>query len=165
MMRIGSFLTLIVALVLIFQSCKKENDVHCPFLAPDMIFVGFSENERDTMIIRRYEKNSMFSSLIDTFLVSKANINTITKGKDSVQLVPANYDLLTTEFYANDWEIYFPSVGQTVRATDITPRFTTQRNAAEDCQSYVASVDFDGVPYTFSSWFDVPYRVYAVKQN
>lgn len=162
MMRIGSFLTLVIAAILVLQSCKKD-DVHCPFLPPEMIFVGFSETERDTMIIRRYEKNGQFNSLLDTALVSKANITATLKGTDSIQLVPANYTKFNSEFYANDWEIFFPTINRTVRASEITPRFTTERNGAEDCQSYVSSVTFDGVWYEFSTWFDLPYRIYSVK--
>ena len=164
MIRLGSVLTLLVAAVLVFQSCnKKKDDVHCPFLAPDMIFVGFSETDRDTMIIRRYEKNSQFNSLIDTFLVSKANIIETKTGLDSVRMRPKNYDVMNNSFYLNDWEIFLPSLNRTIKITDVTPRFTSQRTSAEQCQSYVSSVIYDDVTYDFTTWFDTHYRVFAKK--
>jgi hypothetical protein len=162
MIRIGSVLTLIVAAILVFQSCKK-NDSNCPFLAPDMVFVGFSETDRDTMIIRRFEKNGQFNSLLDTFLVSKANITETVKGDDSIAMEPNNYDPLNASFFSNDWEIFFPTINHTVRVSEVTPRFTTERNPAEHCQSYVASLNFDGLKYAYSSWFGDHYRVYAVR--
>ena len=162
MIRIGSLLTLIVPATLLFQSCKK-NDDDCPFLAPEMVFVGFSESDRDTMIIRRYEKNSMFTAPLDTVLVSKANLTYTVKGADSIQIRPNTYDNLNFEFYKNDWEIVFPSINRVIRVTEATPKFTQEREASARCQSYLSSVNYDGLPYTFTTWFDVPYRVYAVK--
>ena len=90
MVRFGSLLLFLVLIVLANQSCKKSED-NCAFLPPDMIFVNFTEDESDTMIIRRYVKGTNFSQLQDTMRISRAHIIRTEVGKDSLKLVPDNY--------------------------------------------------------------------------
>jgi hypothetical protein len=162
MVRFGSLLTVITASILIIQACNK-NKVDCPFLAPQVVFVGFTEAERDTIVYRKYEKNGSFTSLIDTTLISKADIISSTVGQDSIGLSSNKYPDLNTKFFAYDWELYLPGANRTVRISDVTPQFTQERESSAQCQSYTSSVKVDGVMYNFTGWFDSPYRVYALR--
>lgn len=163
MVRFGSLLLWVIVMALATQSCNKSGNEDCPFLAPKMIYVGFTEDESDTMVIRRFEKNSNFLKLLDTVTITRAHIQRIEVGKDSMRLEPDNYPNLNAGFYLNDWQIYFPAANRTVSVTDATPQFTQEKEPSAQCQSYVSSVIFDGNYYNFTSWFDVPYRVYATK--
>ncbi len=163
MVRIGSFLALAAAIVFSFSSCTKDKNEDCPFLAPHVIYVGFSENESDTLVFHRYEKNSNFSKLIDTMRITRAHIQRIAVGEDSFRLEPDNYPEFNAKFYLHDWIITVPAVRRSIRITDATPRFTQEKQPSAQCQSYVSSVMFDDKLYSFTSWFDIPYRVYAVK--
>ena len=162
MVRFGSLLALVVAAIFIAQGCKKNKE-DCPFLAPQLVFVGFTEAERDTIIFRRYENNGLFTSPLDTLLVAKADITVNIVGQDSVALSSVKYPDINSKFFANNWEIYFPGAGRTVRISEVLPTFTKEREASAQCQSYVSSVNVDGQTFTFSSWFDKPYRVYAMR--
>jgi hypothetical protein len=159
MIRLGSLLAFSAGLVLLSIGCSKDEE-DCAFLAPSIVYVGFDENESDTMIIRRFENNNQFDNLLDTFVVSKANITRTIVGTDSVILSPANYPALNNEFYSNNWELYLPGAQETVRIDNITPRFNSQTETGAQCQSYVEAVHFNGSPYTYDSWFGDEYRVY-----
>ncbi len=161
MIRIGSLLILVVAVILAAQSCTKTKNDNCPFLAPDMVFVGFTEDESDTMVIRRFEKNSDFTTLLDTILINRGNLKRIAVGKDSIRLVPGNYPMLAETFYVHDWQLYLPGAGKTVEIRDAVTKFTKEKSASSTCHSFVTSVRFDRQNYDFVSWFDTPYRVFA----
>ena len=162
MLRFGSLIVLCVVAMLAIQGCSKKHE-DCPFLAPQMIIVGYTEDQSDTLIIRQYAKNTNFATLIDTLKVTRAHINREAIGKDSQRLKVDNYPLLYSDFYLHDWQIYFPGVDRTINITDATPQFTQEKEASAQCQSYVKSVNFDGRSYEFTTWFDVAYRVYSKK--
>jgi hypothetical protein len=162
MVRLGAKLIIGVAIAFVLQSCSKTKE-DCSFLAPDIVYVGFTQAETDTFIIRRFEKNTNFIKPLDTLKITRAHIDRIPVGEDSVKLVPDNYSRLSTDFYLNDWEIYFPAMDRTVYITNAVPQFTQEKEASALCHSYVSSVNFDNRVYQFSSWFDTPYRVYVTK--
>lgn len=164
MKRLGLLFSVVVAAAAITQSCNKKDD--CPFLSPKIAYVNFTEEETDTLIIRKYQNNNLFDQLIDTALIPKADITRTIAGKDSVILssTKQQYVYFANNLYAYNWEIVLPgNNGQTIRISDITPRFTQEREASAQCQSYVASMNFNGSPYTWTSWFDSQYQVYIIK--
>lgn len=162
MIRFSASLVLLIATVLIMQSCDKK-DQDCAFIAPDVVFVNFTPDESDTLIIRRYEKDNQFNTLLDTFLITKANIIREPVGKDSVKLTSATYTKLRTELFANNWEIYLPGVSRTYRISDVAATFTQEHEPSTTCQSFANTVNVDGQTFNYTSWFDVPYRIYLVK--
>ncbi|HRO44076.1 MAG TPA: hypothetical protein PL009_14670 [Flavipsychrobacter sp.] len=163
MVRIGSLLILVAATILGVQSCTNDKKENCPFIAPHMVFVGFTEDESDTIIIRRFEKNTNFTQLLDTIRINRAHLQRIEVGKDSFRLVPDNYPQLESLFYVHDWQLHLPKAKRTVEISDATPKFTQEKEPSALCQSYVSSVRFDQQTYNFISWFDNPYRVFARK--
>ncbi len=162
MVRFGFLSVLAVAALFVLQACNKGKS-DCGFIAPKMIFVGYSLDEADTMIIKRYEKNGLFNTVVDTVLIPKADIIRTVVGRDSVVLTSNKYTKINYDFYTNDWEIIFPGADRSVRISDITPRFTQEREASAHCQSYAAGVKFDGMDYSFDSWFTDTYKVYSTR--
>jgi len=163
MLRIGSLAVLLFAILFAAQSCSNKKNESCPFIAPQMVFVGFTEDESDTLVIRRFEKNTNFTKLIDTVLINKAHLQRIPVGKDSIRLVPDNYPQFEAHYFAHDWQLYLPKAERVVPIMDATPKFVAEKEPSALCQSYLASVRFDSQFYSFKSWFDTHYRVFAVR--
>lgn len=162
MIRLSSIFILIIAGMVAFQSCsKKKSD--CAFLGPSIVYTGFTEAETDTLIVRRYEKNGLFTNLIDTALISKADITRTIVGTDSVTLTSPKYTLLQDAMYANDFEIYLPGSNRTFKITGVDATFNQEKEPSTICQSFANTVYLDGVKYTFTTFFDTPYRIYATK--
>ncbi|RYY26402.1 MAG: hypothetical protein EOO04_10735, partial [Chitinophagaceae bacterium] len=159
MLRSGLLLSALFVGFISFQGCdKKKSD--CGFIAPKMVYVGFSESESDTLIIRRYKKETMFSELVDTFLVSKANITRTVIGADSIVLSPANYTRMNYEFYANNWEVALPGANHTDRFYDVQPRFAQESEPSAHCQSFVKSMNANGVTVNYNTWSDGNYNFF-----
>lgn len=163
MIRTGSLL-LVASLIFAFMACEKKKE-DCAFLAPAIVYIGFSESESDTLIIRRYSPNNQFDKLLDTFMVTKANINRVPVGADSVRLDPINYTRFNEEFHANNWEIYLPGADQTVRIDQIMPRFMHKSETGSTCQSYASNARVNLLPYAWDSWFGTGYRVYVKNEE
>lgn len=163
MLRIGSLAVLLFAVLLAAQSCSNKKNESCPFIAPHTVFVGFTEDESDTMVIRRFEKNTNFTKLIDTVLINRAHLQRIEVGKDSIRLVPDNYPQFEALYYTHDWQLYLPKANRTVPIADATPKFVAEKEPSALCQSYLSSVRFDNQFYMFSTWFDTHYRVFVKK--
>jgi hypothetical protein len=163
MIRVGSSLILLLAVLWTVQSCSNKKNEDCPFLAPHMVFVGFTEDESDTLVVRRYEKGTGFGKLIDTMRVTRAHLQRVEVGKDSFRLVPDNYPQLDALLYLHDWQLYLPGAKRIVEITDAVPKFTQEKQPSSLCQSYVSSLRVDQMTYNFTSWFDTPYRVFVIK--
>jgi hypothetical protein len=161
-MRFSSVLLLLIAVVLVGQSCKKKKE-DCAFIAPRMVFNNFSEDESDTMIIRKYEAASGFSKLIDTTLISRAVLTRTTLGNDSVA-INTNNKAFNNQFYSYNWELVIPGAGgKVVRFSDIIARFTQEVETSAQCQSYVSSMNQDGSQRVFATWFVDSYNLFIVK--
>lgn len=164
MFRICSFLLSISAAIAGLASCSK-NQKNCPFLPPQIIYVNFTDAETDTMIIRRFEKNSGFLNLLDTILVSRPHIVKTPVGNDSVRLEPDNYPVFQGDFYSYDWQVYFPGNSRLIPVEEIIPQFAKEKEASAQCQSFVSSLSFDNQRYNFYSWAGNAYRVFAVNDT
>ncbi len=65
-------ITLVLTLfIIIFSSCK--NTYQCVEATPVLMFVSFSDTTTDSIIIRKYIKNDMFNSPVDTTTLTKNN--------------------------------------------------------------------------------------------
>lgn len=160
---IGSFL---LAATAIFSSCNKENSSDCPFLSPKMVYVNFTEAETDTLIIRKYQQSSGFLHLIDTAIIGKADLIRTVIGKDSIAISSNKTAFANFAYgiYGYDWEIVLPGNGnQTTRISEVVPQITHERQPSAQCQSFVASMNFNGTPRSWTSWFGSEYQVYIKK--
>jgi hypothetical protein len=160
MNRLRFFLVALVAGISFLNSCDKSKS-YCAFIAPQMVYIGYSDSERDTMVIRRYNQGGGFANKpLDTFLVSKANIQSTVIGKDSVILAPANYTLLRTSFYGSDWIIILPGAHHADTFTNIQPRFTTASEPSTTCQSFVKTMMANGKVIAYDQWLTDTYKYY-----
>lgn len=153
-----------VSALIAISGCKKKSD--CSFLFPDMVYIGFTEQETDTMILRRYEKDAHFTKMIDTVLLPKADIMRTIIGKDSVILssLSEKFSLFKHFGYNYDWEIIFPGVPDfPIYVTDIKARIVQEKAPSTHCHSFITSVIFHDTNYQWDAWLPDGYRVYAKK--
>lgn len=166
MKRFSAIGALLIAATTIISSCSKNDKSDCPFLSPKMVYVNFSESETDTLIIRKYQLNSGFTKLIDTAIIGKADLVRTIIGKDSVAISsnkPA-YSNFSYGIYGYNWEVVLPGNGnQTTRISEVVPQFTQERQPSAQCQSFVYSMNFNGITRKWSSWFGSEYQVYIKK--
>lgn len=155
----------IVAILSLVIACNK-NDNYCPFVAPGFVAVNFAENDYDTIIIRRFEKDNSFSKLVDTILISKAEMTYKTVGQDSVLITSINpkYRLFSEEIFANDWQIYIPGAQVTESISEVKGLYETQTKPTQPCKSYVQSMKYQGSIRTYLTWLDDSYRFYVIKK-
>src|SRR5690606_22141583 len=125
---------------------------------PEIVYVNFSEAEADTMIIRRFEKNTRFSNLLDTMLISSPHMIRTVVGQDSVRLDPDNYPVFMGDFQSYDWQVYFPENKRLFPIEQIVPQFVKENEASAHCQSFVSSLLFDNQRYNFYTWTGNSYR-------
>ena len=108
--------------------------------------VGFSDAEADTIIYRRYDRQS--SQLIDTIRFDALNPITFIRYGDTLHMIIFRSDAFLAAAY--DYEMYFPGAGQTVRVHDITEpqRFGSNKgplNPREPgCVNEITSYAIDG---------------------
>lgn len=163
MKRFSLLIVALIAGITFLNSCDKSKQ-YCAFVAPQMVYIGFDESERDTIVIRRYTKGGGFAvKPIDTFLVSKANIQGTIIGQDSIILSPVNYTQLRDYFYGNDWLVILPGAKHVDTFTNIEARFTTQTESSTICQSFTKAMIANGQTITYSQWLADTYKYYIKK--
>jgi len=155
----------IVAILSLVIACNK-NDNYCPFVAPGFVAVNFTENDYDTIIIRRFEKDNSFSKLVDTILMSKAEMTYKTIGQDSVLITSINpkFRLFNEEIFANDWQFYIPGAQVTESISEVKGLYETQAKPTQPCKSYVQSMKYQGSIRTYTTWLSDSYRFYITKK-
>src|SRR5690606_34052609 len=157
-----------IGAIVFMTSCGKgDNGSHCQFLSPAFILVNYTEQEMDTLILRRYEKNNNFSNLLDTLMLSKAEITYKKVGDDSVSVTSNKdgYVKFAAELYENDWEIYVPATQTTGRITEVNAQFLSKTDPGEECKSFAKSMRVDGFKKEYATWFGDDYRFFIVKDN
>lgn len=166
MKRLSMLAIALIATMSIIISCKK-NESYCTFMAPRMVLVKFSENESDTIVLRRYEKGNSFSKMVDTILLSKAEINYKTIGQDSVAITSTNplFKEFSENLFANDWEIYVPGAQVTERISEVKGRFDTKSKETEPCQSFVESMKYQGSVRNYNTWLSDDYSFYLLNKK
>lgn len=82
-------------------------------------FVGFSQSDIDTFVLRAYEANGNYDQLIDTFLISKSGpgIYTTTNDTTIVELFINNSKSYIRAGF--DWQIYIPAENKTISISNI----------------------------------------------
>jgi hypothetical protein len=132
-----------------------------------MVFLQFTPDELDTIILRKYAKDNSFSNQLDTSLLAKGGLTYTSLGQDSITISSDSvlYQTFINNFYLNDWEIYLPGAQYTARINDINCRFFTQTDKGESCKSFVLDLKLQGIKNTYTTWFGDDYRYYITKQN
>lgn len=98
----------------IFSSCKK-----CPCGAAEGLlpaFIGYSESQTDTLILRRYANTGNFNQLMDTLLINEPLLNFV---RSNDTLSPSYNSISIPMVEGNDYEIAVPAINKTYRISGI----------------------------------------------
>lgn len=143
-MKILSFKTLsVIFLIPAFLSCSGD----CPCLKGNLYFglVNFSESETDTIIIRRYGKNSNFSIPIDT--IPFYNLS-FTRFTDTLYF---SYFPETAQLKSShDYELFFPGAPKLIRISEVNEIVSDQKcngplaREKVNCVNDITSYKIDG---------------------
>ncbi len=97
-----------------FCSCKK-----CPCGPAEGLlpaFIGYTEAQTDTLILRRYANTGNFNQLMDTLLINQPLLG-FTRNNDT--LSPSYNSISIPMVEGNDYEIAVPAINKTYRITGI----------------------------------------------
>jgi hypothetical protein len=147
-----SILILIFAIVAIFLAgCISKP---CPLSHLTPAFIGFSQAELDTIIVRGYEANGNFNHLLDTLVVTKSlwwadgSAGDTTVIETNYTLGPRGEGVHSRLSPGYDWEIYIPAVRKTIFISHIIFEQTEKRafvlNDIWGCMSPIISYNQDG---------------------
>jgi len=140
-----SLLIILLCPILFCGCCKMKNEACVdPVLEP--IYVGYSGINMDTLVVRMYQANDEYKTLLDTFQLSRCNgidsnscyisdtvaIDTVNffiqQGYGSVSQNPNFYCEIRKGY---DWSIYIPSIGHADSISNITIQQTS--GSVEEC--------------------------------
>lgn len=158
---------LFIVVVVAFAACKKTDDKQCSFLAPSIVLVNFTQEDMDTIIIRRFSNNNQFSQLLDTTFFPSTSITKTPVGQDSVKItVP--YERFNDAFASFNWEIAFPGTTSLTRFSDFQVINNDEEETGAECHTFVGNVKvYESLPYTrqyvFPTWVGNQYRIYITK--
>lgn len=133
-------------------------------------YVGFVPSEIDTFVIRRYEPNTNYTTLIDTFLIFNAannggygNGRYTTSNDTTIVFVNDGYPD-NGIFPGFDWKIFLPATGKTILISNI---IAPQKLGSQRCDNPINSFVQDGVLINSPSYFNsgenfttIGYRAY-----
>jgi|GEM_PF-586951 len=124
-------ITISLIAIIILNSCRR--DCTNSFISP--AFIGFSNLDIDTFIVRKFEQDNTFTKLIDTIVVTKFVTNNPTfpgylTSNDTTVIHPGltsgnQFQYIVPGY---DWQIYIPSINRTISISNIT-----QLNNSEVC--------------------------------
>ena len=109
-----------ILFVIIFSSCGRR--VPCIEPHPILNFVSFSDAETDSLILRRYVRNSNVDSLVDSTIISRNN-SMYEKSNDTLHILTAvggDYPL-DIQF---DYEVYMPLANKLFQINNIVQQQT-----------------------------------------
>ena len=131
-------------------SCKKYS-TPCINKALLAVFVGFSPNELDTIVVRKFTKGDNLTHVLDSsiFLRSNDSSSYYSFGDTTFNYLQKIYtSCLMPE---NDWQIFLPSIKMTTSITRIQSPQTSQEYTAvpfdqsdNDCFNPIKSFIQDG---------------------
>ncbi len=107
---------ILIVLLLMFVVYGCSRDVPCSDTSIEVGFIGFSKNDFDTVVLRKYEANSNYQHLVDTsFFIN-----------DSSTVYQSNHTILLNTGYqpygikaGNDWQIYLPKKQRLIPISNI----------------------------------------------
>ena len=108
------FAIYIFILLILINSCGEK--CPCPNESIIPIFVSYSNNETDTIIIRRYQKGTNFSQLVDSFSWTYDNTSRVNKG-DSIWIFAVKLEQRINDKY--DWQVINPFDNKNFSISDI----------------------------------------------
>jgi len=118
--------------IIYFSGCRT---IYCSNSYITPAFIGFSSQDIDTLIIRKYEQNDSFNHLIDTTIITN-NPNLSFYGVSNDTTIVVLNILSGEEKYivpGYDWQIYIPFQNRTVSISNIVSPQTDYHCFGDDC--------------------------------
>lgn len=151
-----TFVSLILLLTIIISSCGES-----PCVKTELRYslIGFSDAESDTIIIRRFTKNT--SQLTDTVLFDEANAIRFSRSNDTLTMGAYSSAALLESNY--DYQLYFPQPNKVFNITDIFEEQLFEKNKGIFntkkiiCANRINSCMLNGQLITFNKWGDPVY--------
>lgn len=117
----------------------------CPPAVLNMLFKGYTLSEIDTLVVKKYQKNSGFTVLKETYTVRKLNNKFVyAENADSIGVISITLDSDLYQYLESgyDWEISILTQPRTVQISNIIVDQTEDRS--KRCRSPIASYVQDG---------------------
>jgi hypothetical protein len=131
----------IILITFIFTSCGKCRCIDDK-LNPN--FILFDTTEVDTIIIKKFSKNSSFTSLLDTGLFDEKNSFRIKKSNDTITFPARVGNFSITSDY--DWIFFLPAINKTIKISDIISEQTSMPCPGKvQCINPINSLKIDDV--------------------
>lgn len=102
------------SICLLLNSCGRYP---CGNASSMIALVNFTDAESDTIILRRFVKNTGFMNLYDTLLITQLNGNFQSLNDTLLVMYSVNDHHVITSDY--DFEIYFPEIDKIYKLTDV----------------------------------------------
>ena len=104
------------------MSCTKEYDCNDSQISP--VFVNYSDSEIDTLILRKYENNSNFQTLIDTLIITPRINSGNPIGNNGIYLSQNDSTTVLINFplgikVGYDWQLFIPATHKVIKISDI----------------------------------------------
>lgn len=120
--------------------------------------VGFSDAESDTLVLRRFQKNS--STIIDS-ITSYNNIRYARFGDTLVPEAYSSYLLMQSKY---DYQLYFPGAGRLFQITELSEEVSSHKKSGfsdkTGCINPMSSCRVDG---NFVNTIQFPNTIYLKK--
>ena len=140
--------------ILTIISCKEYP---CSHATGNISITGFSVNETDTVIVRKYAKSTNFTTPLDTFVVDSLNSSYLRKG-NVLEIYGSishgnDYGLLSTF----DYEIYLPKPNRLFQISELTEKQESRSTGFlnmdhRGCNNGFNSYKVNGVPNGYSEY-------------
>ena len=115
---------------IVLFGCTKE--YNCTDLAIQPVFIGFSQSDIDTFVIRKFKSNDNYQNLIDTFIVKYGDYSIDYKTSNDTTLIfvgDASNDSKGGIKFGYDWQIFIPAKNKTVFVSDIISENKTGKHS------------------------------------
>ena len=120
-MRNTYIIYFLIFLTVIIASC---GEYPCAKTALHFSLIGFSDAESDTIILRRFTKNT--SLLKDTFFFDEGNPLRFRRSNDTLNMAAISSTALLESSY--DYQLFFPQAGKLFVITEIQEEQLYQKN-------------------------------------
>lgn len=146
----------IIFVTVIIASC---GEYPCAKSALHYSLIGFSDAESDTIILRRFTKNTL--SLKDTFFFDEGNPLRFRRSNDTLSMVAISSTALLESNY--DYQLFFPQAGKIFAISEIQEEQLYQKNTTifntkkVGCLNKITSCRVNGLLVNFTGYNEPVY--------
>ncbi|MBY0535637.1 MAG: hypothetical protein K2P88_07290 [Chitinophagaceae bacterium] len=137
------FSTAFLAVCAILFGCKEYP---CTEAVTNIAFISFPVDETDTILVKKYEKASNFTILIESFSINQTNSN-YCRYNDTLQ-VSYSFGLDNGFLSKYDYKIELPKVNRQYLITEITEEYRSIRTGLSmdkiGCINFIKSYQVNG---------------------